>query len=389
MKKGLFIFLFWLNFSGFFAQADTLRLMFTGDIMAHGPQLRAAYNPQTGAYDFSDSFMYLKKIFRDADFVIGNLETTLGTRPYSGYPRFSAPPSLASALKEAGFTHVVTANNHACDKGKSGIVRTLQILDSLHLGHTGTFASLEEKERHPFIRLKKNGFDIILLNYTYGTNGLPIPQGTVVNLMDKEQMRRDIARAKKEHPGQIIVFLHWGLQYKAMPSAKQKEVENFLRKQGVDIIIGSHPHVIQPVAFNGQQLTVYSLGNFISNQRTFPRDGAFIFRLDLVKKDGKTTVAQAGYIPFWVYKYSENGQTFFEILPTDEFLAERGYFTLEKDYRKFLTFHRYVTDFMKKNAPGIRHVTGYAPLGQIKTLAPVLPPVPTPPLLRIYRLKTR
>ncbi len=375
---------FW-GFTFVYSQnSDTLRLMFTGDIMAHGPQLRAAYRSETNTYDFSDSFIFLKKIFNDADFVIGNLETTLGTKPYSGYPRFSAPGALAFALRDAGFTHLVTANNHACDKGRQGILKTIAVLDSLGIGHTGTFVSAAEKQSKPFVILQKKGFKIILLNYTYGTNGLPVPRGTVVNLIDKDMMRADIERAKKENPDEIIVFLHWGNQYEAFPSEAQKEIERFLHKQGIRIIIGSHPHVIQPVKWDNDHLTVYSLGNFISNQRTFPRDGAFIFRLDFVKHKGETSVYQAGYIPFWVYKYTESGKTFFEILPTDEFIIEKAYFTQGRDFEKFLKFHRYVHSFMKKNAPGVTRITDYIPRYRSLVLKPVLFEHPEPPHIPLY-----
>jgi poly-gamma-glutamate synthesis protein (capsule biosynthesis protein) len=384
--KFLRTFLFVFISATAFSQADTIRLMFTGDIMAHGPQLKAAYNPQTRTYDFSDSFIYLKKIFRDADFVIGNLETTLGTKPYTGYPRFSAPAALAAALKEAGFTHLVTANNHSCDKGRSGIIKTVRILDSLQIGHTGTYASLQEKTENPFIILEKKGFKILVLNYTYGTNGLPVPAGTQVNLTDTARMKSDIERAKTYRPDEIIVFLHWGNQYQAYPSAYQKQIEKFLHRQGIRIIIGSHPHVIQPVRSGNGKLTVYSLGNFISNQRTFPRDGAFIFRLDLIKKDGRTQILRHGYIPFWVYKYNENGKTYFEVLPTDEFIIEKAYFTRKTDFEKFLRFHRYITGFMKGNAKETERILDYVPRYQIKKLNPVLPGITGFPEIPVYRV---
>ena len=384
--KFLYSFFFVLISATAFSQADTIRLMFAGDIMAHGPQIKAAHNPDTDTYDFSDSFIYLKKIFRDADFVIGNLETTLGTRPYSGYPRFSAPPALAVALRDAGFTHLVTANNHSCDKGKHGIVRTVRILDSLQIGHTGTYASLPEKKENPFIILEKKGFKIIILNYTYGTNGLPVPDGTHVNIIDTMQMKKDIRLARSLHPGEIIVFLHWGNQYQAFPSAYQRQIEKFLHRQGIRIIIGSHPHVIQPVRHANGNLTVYSLGNFISNQRTFPRDGSFIFRLDLITENGRTRTLRHGYIPFWVYKYNENGKTYFEILPTDEFIIDRAYFTRKADFDKFLRFHRYINRFMKRYARKSERILDYIPDYQTKKLSPVLPGLPSFPTIRVFRV---
>ncbi len=388
IKKGLILFSIFIS-AYVFAQVDTIRLMFTGDIMIHGPQLEAAYNEGSETYDFDESFLFVKKIFRNADFVIGNLETTLGTEPYSGYPYFSAPPELATALKKAGFTHLVTANNHACDKGKEGIVRTIENLNKRQIGHTGTYASAACKEENPFLILQKKGIKIILLNYTYGTNGLPVPSGTYVNLIDKAQIKQDIATAKSQHPDEIIVFLHWGEQYRAFPSEKQKEIEKFLHEQGIRIIIGSHPHVIQPIKFEKGKLTVYSLGNFISNQRNFPRDGAFIFQMDMTKENGKTKIIRAGYIPVWVYKYAEYGKNNFEILPVDEFITESSYFTQKADFNKFLKFNRYITRFMNKNAGRIERISDYVPRYRTPKLIPVFSFHPgIPRIFPYYRMKT-
>ncbi len=374
--KTLFTLIFVLLACNFYGQ-DTLRIMFTGDIMVHDPQIQAAWNSGTRSYDFEDSFVFVKKIFRKADFVIGNLETTLGVKPYSGYPRFSSPPALATALKKAGFTHLVTANNHSTDKSKEGIVKTIQILDSLNLGHTGTYASIDEKLKKPFAILNQKSFKIILLNYTYGTNGLPVPSGTYVNLIDTVQIKKDIEKARKENPDEIIVFLHWGEQYRLYPSYRQKQLEKFLHSQGIRIIIGSHPHVVQPIRMKDTLLTAYSLGNFISNQRTFPRDGALILVLDFIRKDNKTLLAQAGYIPTWVYKYHFNGKLFFEILPVDEFIIEKAYFENPKDFQVFLRYQRHIIRFMKKNSPGIKRLFDFVPMKPLKLqpVFPILPPI--------------
>ena len=328
--------------------ADSLRIMFIGDIMSHGPQLKAAYNTSTGDYDYTENFRYVKKIFRQADFTVGNLETTLGVKPYSGYPQFSAPEALASACRDAGINVLGTANNHSCDKRRRGIVKTLDILDSLKILHTGTFRNKAEKDSLTPLILKKNGIKLALLNYTYGTNGIPVPKPTKVNLIDTTAIKQDIKKARLQNPDKIIVFLHWGEQYQNHPNKQQKKLVAFLRRMGINIIIGSHPHVIQDVDYeqdylnNDTYLTVYSLGNFISNQRTFPRDGSMIVDMQLVKdKTGKIQIASYKTIPVWVYKYVKSGHRHYEILPVETFKLQPDYFIKNEDFQKMMRYYKH------------------------------------------------
>ena len=211
MKRFLFTYFFFYILC--LSAQQKLRIIFTGDIMVHGPQLKAAYR-KNDTYDFSENFIYVKNIFQQADWVIGNLETTLGIKPYSGYPLFSSPPALAEALKQAGFTLVVTANNHALDKGLKGIKQTIRVLDETGLLHTGTFLSLKEKNKLPYVVLEKNGFRIALMNFTYGINGQRKINNLPVNQIDTTYMKTQIRMAKKLQPDEIIVFLHWGKEYR-------------------------------------------------------------------------------------------------------------------------------------------------------------------------------
>lgn len=327
---------------------DSLHIMFVGDIMSHAPQISSAYNPATRDYDYTENFKYVKEIFKQADLTVGNLETTLGIKPYSGYPQFSAPPALARACRDAGIDVLATANNHSCDKRRRGIIKTLNILDSLQIYHTGTFRNKVEKDNLTPLIITRNGIKLAFLNYTYGTNGIPVPKPTKVNLIDTAAIKRDIAKAHLQNPDEIIVFLHWGEQYKNHPNKQQKKLVAFLRREGINIIIGSHPHVIQDIEYEQDYLnfksylTVYSLGNFISNQRPFPRDGSMIVDVKLVKDNtGKIRVANYKTIPVWVYRYAKSGRYHYEILPVKNFISCPEYFDSKTDYEKMMRYYKH------------------------------------------------
>ena len=328
--------------------SDSLHIMFVGDIMNHSPQIKAAYRRANQTYDYSEYFKYVKPFFQKADFVVGNLETTLGIKPYSGYPQFSAPPALAVACREAGINVLMTANNHSCDKHKKGIVNTLDILDSLKIFHTGTFRNKTEKDSLTPLIIEKNGIKLAILNYTYGTNGISIPKPAKVNMIDTTAIKYDIKQARLKNPDEIIVFLHWGQQYKNHPNNQQKKLVAFLHKNDINIIIGAHPHVIQDVDYeqdylnNRTLITVYSLGNFISNQRPFPRDGSMIVDFTIIKnQDGKLRIDGFNTIPTWVYKYSYDNSLHYEILPIEDFKLRPDYFKKNSDYQKMMRYYKH------------------------------------------------
>ncbi len=330
--KTLVVILFVCTSNFVFAQTNELSLLFVGDVMQHIPQINAAYNKTTNQYDYDSCFDYVAPIFKSNDVVVANLETTLAGKPYSGYPLFSAPDSLAVSLKKAGVDYLVTANNHSCDKGKIGIMRTLQVLDSLHILHTGTFANSVERSKKNILLVEKNGLRVVLLNYTYGTNGMPIPEPTVVNLLNKELMSEDLVEAKKLNPDKIIAFLHWGTEYERLPNDWQKQMAHYLFSHGVDFIIGSHPHVLQPFEYfvlpeeeamvpqPREKILVYSLGNFISNQRDRYKDGGAMVKMVLQKdNNGNVCVKEHGYFLVWVNKFFAQGKNNFRVLPASQF----------------------------------------------------------------------
>ena len=306
-------------------RGDTLELIFAGDIMTHGPQIRAAAQSD-GSYDFAQSFGLVRPAIERADLAIGNLETTFGGKPYSGYPMFSSPEALAVALREAGFDVLTTSNNHSCDRRGYGITHTIDVLDSLGIATTGSYRNLRERPaRTPLIQSVR-GIKLAILAYTYGTNGLPIPHPTVIDTISKEHIAADLRRADSLGAEYKIVQIHWGNEYEKSPNRAQRELAQWLADQGVDAVIGSHPHVVQESTRlqgqntqRGETFVIYSMGNFISNQITPPATrGGLLLSLTLTRQSKNaawTTKPHYQYI--FVEKRSPNGQAIYRLRPVD------------------------------------------------------------------------
>lgn len=305
--------------------AARLKLLFIGDIMGHDGQIASALNDSTGTYDYTEVFKFISPVIRDADVAIANLEVTLAGPPYKGYPQFSSPAALPAAARDAGIDIMVTANNHSADRGLKGINNTIMRLDSLGIAHTGTYRSAAERESLVPHIIEKNQMRLALLNYTYGTNGLPVPAPAVVDLIDKRVIASDINTAKEAGTDGIIVFIHWGTEYDTLPSTTQTELTAWMMEQGADLVIGSHPHVVQPMELKegdgtGDRLVVYSMGNFVSNQRRRYTDGGAMVSVTVSKGDDGLKIEEAGYILTWVYVPVVKGRQVYHIMPaaTDE-----------------------------------------------------------------------
>ena len=299
---------------------NTLRIVFAGDIMGHDSQIAAARVDSNDSYDYTGSFRYLKPYLQEADIAVGNLEVTHGGPPYKGYPQFSSPDELTDALLDAGFNVLVNANNHALDRGKEGFERTQQVLGDKGMILTGTFVTPEQKELSYPLILEKHGILLTMLNYTYGTNSLVADTPNIVNYIDTMLIRQDILKAKLVNPDFIIACVHWGKEYQREKNSTQQSLAKFLFDQGVNAIIGSHPHVVQPIRFEHDgshyiRPVVYSLGNFISNQRDRYRNGGIIFGLELQKTDA-TRITGIDYLPVYVHKPRRGEKNSFEMIPS-------------------------------------------------------------------------
>ncbi len=297
-------------------QSDiTFNMSVIGDIMCHNTQYTDAYNSNTGTYDFSYVFKDIKTKIKTADIAIGNLETTFAGKSvgYSSYPTFNTPESLADNLKDLGLDVLTTANNHSLDKGYKGIESTIDYLDKADISHTGTFKSEEDQNKI----LIKNVKDvkIAFLSYTYGTNGIKVPTGKdyCINLIDKELIKKQLELAKAENPDIICVSMHWGIEYQTKQNKEQEALADFLFENGVDIILGSHPHVLQPMEKRTVTLedgstkdgfVIYSLGNFMSGQVKENTKNSIILDLKITKKaqDGKISIDSVNYTPIYMYK---------------------------------------------------------------------------------------
>ena len=304
-------------------------LAVVGDLMCHAAQLKDALSKGGNIqYDFSHTFKHVSRYITDADYAIGNLETTMvlpGNKP-SGYPSFGSPISFAEAVKNAGFDFVATANNHSLDFGKKGVIHTLEVLDDLGLAHTGTYAAEEDSQEIAVIDV--NGITFALVSYTYGVNGNPIPKDMpwCVNMIKKA--KSDIAQAKELNPDVIIVMPHIGNEYETTTRQRFKNEVYELLEAGADIVLAAHPHVLQPAEFvkiteaDGTErncFVAYSMGNFVSSQRTAPRDFGMVVNLHFKKADGeKATLNSVDLMPVWVKFTSPKGSYDITVLPVNE-----------------------------------------------------------------------
>ena len=372
--------------------SQEVSFLFMGDIMGHGPQIKSAWQENKKQYEYSEVFNPLEDIISSVDFAIGNLEVTLAGKPFKGYPQFSSPDELAVACKNSGMDVLVTANNHSCDRKNKGIVRTLDVLDSLKILHTGTFKDVNKRERNNLLVLSKEGIKVGLLNYTYGTNGLTFSDPVYVNLVDSVLIKKDVINAKNKDLDKLIVFVHWGYEYKDFPNSYQKKYNRFFQGLGVDVVVGSHPHVIQPMVYskenNHEFLTVFSLGNFVSNQRAERKDGGAMFRLSFQKTDNNILISRKEYIPVWVHKYMEKEKYHFQILPCARPIYDEKYFSNKEDFLKMKTFLDNTRAHLNTNNLAIKEGVPYG-LTKFKPISILQSQVPELRKLDVNMLKTK
>lgn len=322
----------------------TAVLLIVGDLMCHAQQFKDAQITKD-SFDFKSVYRLVKPYIESADFAIGNLETvTAGSaKNFAGYPAFNSPDEYVEAVSYAGFDFLFTSNNHSYDRGEFGLLRTIEIVDKNNIGRTGTYKSVEDRDS---IRIADiNGIKIALLSYTYGLNGHILPKGKdyFVNLIDEELIKKDILKAKSNDNDLILVYFHYGDEYKRYPNKAQTHMVDKAFEFGADIVIGGHPHVLQPVDFRKGQnskmdsvFVAYSMGNFLSNQRKRYQDAGIILNIEIEKNifSDSVYIKSVSYVPTWVFAgNTEKGKEFI-IIPSQRAINGEYDFLTKENLRR-------------------------------------------------------
>lgn len=314
-----------------------LSMITAGDALIHGYVYKDAYQSD-GSYDFSKQLTYTKNLIKDYDLKYYNQETIFGGTEfeYSGYPRFNTPSSFGDNMIDIGFNMVSLATNHSVDKGEKGILNAYNYWKNSNIMYSGINDS--EESRKNYIINEKNNITYTLLSYTMHTNGLPVPSGKpyLVNVFDKEKVLEDI-NAVRDKVDVIFVAMHWGVEYTHKPTDEQREIAQFLADNGVDVIIGCHPHVVQPIEKIGNTVVYYSLGNFISNQPWEYSRVGLMGTLDITKKvkDGNTEIIIDNIGGELIYSYYTTSHTNYLVVPFSKMTDDKYVSNYQSVYEKY------------------------------------------------------
>ncbi len=345
------------------AEPESISIVAIGDIICHESNLIGAFDEEEGAYNFKGFFEHVKPYISEADFAIANLETTIGGEQavFTGYPEFNTPDSMLEALSDAGVDILLTANNHSLDRGRDGLFRTIEKIHDYDMLHTGTW----DKDGQRFTTAAVNGFKISTLVYTYGLNGndwklTKEELSYMVNLIDEDKIKEDIAKSKEIESDITIVCMHWGIEYMREPSEEQKKLAQKLFEWGADVVIGYHPHVIQRseiVNVDGEdRYLIYSIGNFLSNFRRedqgsrankiLTEDGVIV-KLEFEKKSNADGIVlkKVEHIPTWVDKFYESGKLRYRIIPIPDDTLDESFIN-DNNREKVLGSYKNTMDVM-------------------------------------------
>lgn len=306
------------------SEKGTITLTAAGDILMHNSQIYSGLQAD-GSYRFEHFFNPVKHLIEEGDYASTCFEAAMAgpSSGYTGYPQFNSPDEMAGALKWAGFDLVVTAHNHIMDRGFTGAIRTMDILRKAGLETTGTFKSREEKEVH-FIK-EIRGVRVGYLAYSYGTNGIPVPreQPYFINFLDREKILADVI-ALRPKVDVLVLILHWGVEYSPKPTEQQRKLARQFLEAGADVILGSHPHVIQTMEAikvgDKDKFVIYSMGNFIGDQRGLERNSGIVLKLKATKDfaTGRTSLREVAYTPTYSHRYYEKGRLMLRVVPVEE-----------------------------------------------------------------------
>lgn len=334
-------------------KTSKLSLIMVGDALLHGSVYRDAY--KNGVYNFDSQLEYIKPIVQNYDLAFYNQESILGGTELglSDYPTFNSPWEFGDAMINSGFNLVSLANNHTMDRGEKAVLNSCEYWKSKEdVLAVGSYCSKEDSEA---IQIReKNGIKYTLLAYTYGTNGISVPQGKeyLVNLYSDEKVKNDIAKVR-DKVDLLIVSMHWGTEYRTEPTEEQKREAEYLSSLGVDIIIGTHPHVIEPITYINDTLVIYSLGNFISAQSTnndYNTMVELMTSVDIIKeeKNGQATIKLDNLNNELLYNYYKKGSrwTDFKVIPFSQMNSNYN-----SDYQRLYNKYSEIVRMYNKDIP--------------------------------------
>ena len=309
----------------------SLSLVMVGDVLIHEAVYKDALKSD-GTYDFSSMFEYIKPMLKDYDLKYCNQESIIGGKNLgiSGYPNFNSPDEIGEEIIDLGFNMIGLANNHAYDKGKAAINYSVNFWKKYDVITAGSYENVEDRDNiHIY---EKNGIKYAFLAYTTSLNGNKLSDDYLVNMYDKDKVKSDIEKIKDADL--IIVAMHWGNEYTNEPTKSQRDIASYLSSLGVNLIIGTHPHVVQPITYIGDTLVIYSLGNFISNQLVVDINPAIglLVGLDI-------TLSDDGSVSFDIkdkellFSYAENSRNF-KVIPFSKMNNDllNNYKDIEKQY---------------------------------------------------------
>ena len=326
---------------------DTLEICILGDIMMHTKQIEDALQPDS-TYAFR-CFDLIRDKISSADIAIANMEFTLAGRPYTGYPAFSAPDSFADYLADCGFDIFLTANNHILDKGSEGARRTGEIYQSMERTEGIKFSGIsmdedDDTRRNPLI-IRRKGYNIAIINMTYGTNlgrTTRWPEVNYIGASERNERMLDIAR--NAGADIIAVFPHWGTEYSLTHSESQEKTALWLAEHGADLIVGTHPHVVQDYQEVGPEMvpTVYSLGNAVSNMSAPDTQIELMATVKIIREPfGKTRILPIGFTYLWCSRPGGFTDTY-TVIPVKDYLGTRASWTGAWEYDKMVKTYYHV-----------------------------------------------
>ena len=315
------------------SNVSSAKILAVGDIMFHMPQINAAKTKD--GYDFYPPFKHVKKYIEEADIAIANFETVTAGKEsgFSGFPKFNSPVETILGLKDAGFDILSTANNHTLDRKKDGIIKTIDAIEGYGLKNIGTYKEISR----PLLIQEVNGIKIGFIAYTASVNGqdslLPNGDSFMVNRIDEDLILSDIDKLKIEGVDVIVASMHWGFEYYKDPTAYQMELGEKMIDWGVNVVLGSHPHIIQKSEIINKEgkdnLIVYSMGNFFSNQRyetmgnPLTEDGVMVqIEIEKNHETNDTIIKNINFIPTWIHRYRNSAGIQYDILPIEEVLVD-------------------------------------------------------------------